>query len=624
MALIIPAAIEAVIRQADTAAAAIDEVSFAGAIEKAAPPADGLTLEARRGAFAEIAAWRFIRPFVGGPIEREPWGIYWSPLASGTLKDGKAFHSPDVSDVDEEIVAHWIERVRTLAHPVLKARYADLSWEIGRYLKRPAEHRLNSPKPPIAVNIPVTLAFAAVDGYLDAIEGGLVGDEYGSWVLIDRAIGLSLSLRDTARARRAKDELFAYYRRMASEGTKFQWARLNDLLDGREKALAVTEAEHQEVIQSLETALAIHSDCSDKDRFDPHQATDAADRLVRHLGNNRAETQRVVKRAAAAFEEIAKSASGMLAIAWLEDLIPRYRNAGLVDDAARVEQAIRSRAEQARGEMKQISVPVEIPRGELDQWADAIAGATLKEALGSIAVNCMMREDQMRQSVQEMLEKAPLLSMMNIAVMGADGFTTATVRSVEDDLEGRSIQHAADRFNWNAPFLYHALNRIKEKHGCDLDALVAHLNEAPWFAAHREALLREGLAAWIAGDAVKSIHVLVPQLEAACRDLLAALGAPVRKFIPRTGGYEVIGLGEVLRHDVFCAGVPRDIRFHLRTLYSDARGINLRNHLAHGIANVGLFGMGLANWVVHSLLLLATLRVRERPVPGRASHDSRE
>lgn len=609
MPLKIPAAIDAFIRQVDASAVPVDEVSFAGAVEQAAPPASGLALEERRGAFAEIAAWRFMRPYVGQDAEREPWGIYWSPLASGTLKDGSAFYSPDVSDVDEEIVTHWMERVRTLVHPVIRARYADLSWEIGRYLRRPAERRQNPAKPPLAMDIPAALAYAAVDGYLDAAERALIEDEYGSWVLIDRAIGLTLSLGDAARAKRAKDALFGYYHRKAAEGTKFHWARLNDLVDDRESALSLNEAEHREIIQSLETALTIHSDSSNKERFDPHQATDAADRLIKRLGNNPTEIQRVVKRAAEAFEEAAKNASGILAIAWLEDLIPRYRNAGLAEDAARVERAIRSRAEQARGEMKQISVPVEIPKEELDQWADAIVGSTLKEGLGRIAVNCMMREDEAQKNVQELVEHSPLLSMMSISVMGSDGFTAATVRSVEDDLEGRSIQHAADRFNWNAPLLYYAFNRLKEKHGCDLDAMVAYLNDAPCFAAGREALLREGLAAWIAEDAVKAIHVLVPQLEAACRDLLATIGAPIRKFNPQTGGFEVIGLGAVLDHQAFRAGVPRDIRFHLRALYCDARGINLRNHLAHGIAHVGLFGMGLANWVVHSLLLLATLRV---------------
>ena len=144
-----------------------------------------------------------------------------------------------------------------------------------------------------------------------------------------------------------------------------------------------------------------------------------------------------------------------------------------------------------------------------------------------------------------------------------------------------------------------------------LGALVDLFSGAPLFPAEREPLLREGLEAWLKEDYVKAVHVLVPQVEAALRDLLAGLGAAVVRHNRRTGGFEVLAMGAVLSDEAFRAGVPKDFRFHIRALYSDPRGINLRNHLAHGLAHPRLFGRGLANWVVHSVLLLRTLRFRE-------------
>ena len=612
MSLNVPEAIEAVLQRADASAMPLDEGKLWSDQIKAAPDPKIATLEERRGTFAEIAAWRFM-PRLDG-VENEPWGIYWGPLASGILADGKTpFYNPDIAEVDEEILTHWITRSGNTKHPVLRARYADLAWEIGRYLRRPAKDRPECLKPPISLDIPFNLAQTAIDGYLDAVGRDLAEDEYHSWVFLDRAIGLALSLKDAARIQRAKTALFVYYRRLANGTSKFMWWRLNDLLEDREKILGLEEREQKLLVESLEAALARSSDINDKDRFDPHQAMDAADRLIRRLENNQKEIQRVTKRAAEAFERIAEKASGLLAVSWLEDLIPRYRNAGLADDAARIERAIRQRADQARGEMKSISVPVTIPKEELDKWADDVAGSSLKEALIRIGYFCMMREENAKRSLQDMLAHAPLLSMMPASIMSQDGFTEATVRSVEDDLEGRAIQHAADKFNWEAPFLYAALTRAKEKHKFDLEQILAHIRTSPVFASNREALLRVGLAAWFADDPVKAIHVLVPQVEAACRDLLSALGAGVRKPNPQIGGSRVIGLGEVLSHDRFKKGVPKDIRFQLRALYTDPRGINLRNRLAHGLAYEGVLGMGVANWVVHSILLIATLEIKQQP-----------
>lgn len=615
MSIAIPSSMEAVVQRADVSNAVLDELSLGTDLIKAAPDPKTISKEERRGAFSEIAAWRFMRPH--GSVEKnEPWGIYWGPLGSGTLADGKTpFYSPDVAELADDILSHWIFRAGNAKHPLIRARYADLAWEIGRYLKRDPKDRPVCPSPAVTVDLPFTMVQTSVDGYLDSVELGLAEDEYHAWVFIERAIVLAISINDQSRTLKAKRLLFTYYRSLVAHGGQFMWWRLDDLTTGREKLLSFDDADTREVLEGLEHALTRYSDISNRQVFDPHAALRAADRLICRLGNNKAEIQRVTKIAGAAFEEIAKEAAGLLAIAWLEDLIPRYRAAGMLDDAARVERAIRDRAEQARGEMKHISVPFEVPKEEMEKWADTVIGSNLHEGLGRIAWHCMAQEDKTKKSLRNMADKAPLVSMLTATIMGPDGFTEAKIHSVEEDSDGRAIHHSADRFNWEAPFLYFVLNRAKVKYGFDLDQLIAFINEAPFFASAREGLLREGLAAWLAEDSVKAIHVLVPQVEAACRDLLSALGAPVMRHDPITGGFEVIGMGAVLSHPAFRSGVHKDIRFHLRALYCDPRGINLRNHLAHGLAHVGLLGMGVANWVVHSILLLAILRVGQRPVP---------
>ena len=70
----------------------------------------------------------------------------------------------------------------------------------------------------------------------------------------------------------------------------------------------------------------------------------------------------------------------------------------------------------------------------------------------------------------------------------------------------------------------------------------------------------------------------------------------------------MISLGDVLSHEIFRGKVPDYIRFHFQVLYQDPRGLNVRNEIAHGIAAYELFGLGLANTVVHSVILIGTFR----------------
>jgi hypothetical protein len=112
---------------------------------------------------------------------------------------------------------------------------------------------------------------------------------------------------------------------------------------------------------------------------------------------------------------------------------------------------------------------------------------------------------------------------------------------------------------------------------------------------------------------LEAVHVLVPQVEAALRDVLAALGGAVtRPNRNRTGSHSVL-LGDIFSDERFNTHVPEDIRFHLKVLYQDQRGLNARNDIAHELAPFELFDLGLGHLVVHSVIVIGTFRVERRP-----------
>lgn len=603
--LAVPGSLEGVIHAADTSAEPFDEQALWSQLVTSAPPPENCSDLERRGVVAELSAWRFMR---SSDPNSGPWGIYWGPLASGKTADGKDFHNPDILDIDPDIIQHWVNRALSLQSPALRARYADLAWEIGKARRRDA---VGPAKRAFLIGNPRTLASIAIDGYLDAVEGGQLGNEHDCWEYLDRAVQLSLMINDSVRTVRAKVALFNYQRLLVSRPERFLWWRLDDLTRANRRQLNLNEEENQEIIAGLEEALARSANPENLESFDPHAAMQAADRLAKLLADRPEDAQRVVKVGAGAYEAAAAKVSAMLAIAWLEDLIPRYRSAALIEDAKRVEDAIVSREKDAKKEMSRHSVTVEIPAEQVQKWIDAVAGETADHALSRVAQSCLLTEDSSQRSVETMMVHAPLMSLFSTTIMGRDGFTEATIGSVKDDIVGHALKHAAEQFSQRAQLLHLLLHQTMGKHGLDIEAFLEHARSVPWFALHREPLLREGLMAWFDGDPVKAIHVLVPQVEAACRDLLDFTGGSIRKFNPLTGGFEVIGMGAVLNHPRFVEGVPKDIRFHLRALYCEPRGINLRNHLAHGLTTKDALGVPMANWVVHSVLLLGTLELIE-------------
>jgi len=559
------------------------------------------TPEQIKGNFALVRAVDFQpRRMYGEPI----WDMYWQPLGSAVDHAGKNHYLPDAADVDVEVIDSWKARAQSARHPLLRARYGDLAWEVAYFRRRELGLRRRD----------VTMARIAIESYLDAVERTLFIDDIYAWNDIERAIELALSINDASSVQRGKAVLFKFRAEAEARDDRYAFWRFHQIAWEHAAELDLTAAERAEIVRVLESQLALRSDISNPRTFDPHLATTAADalKLWRDDAGESAEANRAAHTAGQAFEAAAAKAGGLTSIMWLTDQLARYRQLGDQAGIGRVERAIREHADEAQGEMQRISVPLGITPAEVEAWADRVAGDNLDQALQGLAHVGVVDRASTERGI---LERAQGLSAhLAFIIIDRDGFPTAAIGSVRDDLDGQVVARGAQLVSQQGPWLNVAWRRIQGKHGADLEALLEWLSRSPCFPPERLPFIREGLAAWLAGDSVKAVHVLVPQIESALRDSLAALGGVVTKQ-GKHGGSQKISLGEVLAREQF-AQVPEALRFHFQVVYADSRGLNIRNHLAHGILAFELLGLGLAHIVVHSIILIGTFRLTPAPVEG--------
>lgn len=611
--IVVPA-LQAAFDAADKNPKPIDELDLATQLHLAvAPLVRELTVPERRGALAVIGGLRFMsRRMYGTPV----WEMYWQPLSGWTDSQNNVHHDPDVAQIDDSIVVEWERLAQSAQHPVLRARYADLAWEMSKFRVATARQTPQAPSP---VAPDRTDADMAIDAYLDAVDRQLAHEVFDAGRYLGRAVELAATLNDKDRLLRAKVAVFTYRASLEKADPTYPFWLFDDILWEHRIKLHLSASEKAEAIAALERVLAMRADQSDPLHFDPHSAQDAADRLGRwrrDLGEG-LEARRASDTAGRAIEAAAEKASGLTAIALLERQVVRYRKDGDTDSAARVEQAIRRRAPEAKGEFRRISTPIEISKEELDKWAEYVAGATFDEGLRRLVARNLNGKQQAEDRVRKVADNAVLLSHIPIAIMRDDGFSSAVIGSVTDDLEGRAVHEAANAFGYSAPFLNVAFVRFREKHVVDLERLLSWLAPAPLFTGSRMAIVKDGLAAWFSEDWIKAISILLPQIEGSLRDLLGALGGVTMKPDRYHGGFQSIALGEVLSQ--LRTRIPEDIRFHLRVLLQDPRGLNLRNEFAHGLAARELFDRGIANWLVHAIIMLGLIRLESAEsgrVPG--------
>lgn len=544
--------------------------------------------------WAESAAMSFYRPADG---RESVWGTTYGPMMSASEADGTPVYAPDIKEADAGTIEYWKRRSLDSKHPILQARYSDLVWDLSRVIVNQKPN--------------VSSARTAIDAYVEASKLS-----YKNVVqpihYIERALELAISIGDQERTQRVVDAMFDLHKREAKPELAGSWPFLFDnLLDNTK--LVLTKQQRERIILSLEEILRRSVDRTAPKEFNPWGAQAAAERLagIYRKSGNKDEVQRVIRTYGMAFEKLAEDASPTLALGWLQPVYEAYLNAGMKEDAQRVQLSSEKKGRRAQEDMKEISARVEIPGAEMEEFVRAITADSLELAYKRIGMRFMTKATATRNFLKEMMHQAPLVSMIGVQKI-ADGQIVAQAGSVESDPDGRLIMQLAQSIEMESLFLSLALDKTHEIYKPTPNEICVFLCKSPVFTPEAESLLVEGIEAYLRGDHVKAVHVLIPQIESALRALLGVLGLPTNKPMRSSKGVmQAKNLNDVLTDPNVKKVLGNDGSLFLQTFLNDPRGQNLRNRVSHGLTEKRYLTKPLADRVFHVLLVLNLIRRRE-------------
>jgi hypothetical protein len=510
MGLEVPEFARAVVEQFDHSLAPLAEMELMEALVRATKPLDYVsTPEQDKGFAAEFCAFQF-HPRPDG--EDSVWGTYFGPMFS-CQQQGRTVHKPDVADLDHETVVHWQRRSAEAQHPVLRARYADLAWDLTRAITNEAPD--------------VAFAVTAIDAYVAAIDGALYKDPIRGIWSATRALNLAVGIARKDRIEGARDAMFRLYDRVAVPHLRGTWPFLFDNLYGSKK-IPLRDDQKQNIIDSLESILRHSATAGSGPNLFAAKA--AAARLGQHYQRigQLEDAKRVHRVCGQAFELHAAKLNPSMAMSWLQQVYENYRSQGMTEDATRAHLALEAKARNIGADMKKVSVEVPILEGELESYLVKMTSGGLEAALDRISAHFIPSADQARELLRITSEIAPLSSMIPVA-QATTTRIKAQVGAPDDDPEGRLLMQVAENIALSSLFLDMSLERARSRYAPKPDDIVAALYRSPLFDGERRELIREGVAAYLAEDHVKAVHVLVPQIEHALRMLLTLIGVPVTR-----------------------------------------------------------------------------------------------
>lgn len=582
--LVVPATIEAVITRFDAELGPLNLSTVSRDLNDARKALENPTSEENLGGWSEVLAFA-LTPMRGDP---SPWKTYFGPAVTATKNDGSPYFSPDIEGTPAIVVPHWKDRAGSVQHPILKARYADLAWDMSRAIAKA------KPDP--------EMARTAIDAYLASLGQSLYTDIHDQFNASLRALDLAMMLRDDARIDQARGALLKLHANAIAAKKGLWWIAFDHLTN--DKRARLTDAERDGLIADVEAIVERCSNTSDPTAFDPHATEGAATRLIKYYNRQRKgeEAKRLYGVIARAFEHFASLAGAMVAAAALQTAVNAYRDAGLPDESRRMRVLMEEKIVQSRQEMKPIVIERPIACEDMEKFLETVVVDDAGSTLARIAGEFLDRRARIEKQVQDLKEQAPLMASITQSVM-AERHVAAKVGSVTDDPFGRLIGQSAQSMALSDVWLINALDRAIEVHQLMPGHFVGWMARTGLY--DDLSLLMEGMTAWFDQDFVKAVHVLVPQVEAGLRAIVGKLGKPVTKPHPTIQGVGVaINMGDMLYSGDITAALGPDLTLHLLALYADPRGFNLRNDVAHGLLRANRMHLSVASRVLHTLLVL--------------------
>jgi hypothetical protein len=582
----LPAQLACVLQEKDSFPDDFDEAEVSFVLERELGECGEISEDQRKASFAEIAALQLV---LEEDFGKSLWGTRYAPYVDIQRRDGTRFLFPDIANVDVAVIQYWSKRATEAKHPVLKARYADVIWEMTK--------AATSGKPSFP------MAQGAIDAYIEC--GTKFPNTDTAEDRLERALELALSLGDKIRAASVLDAMFKLLDVAEHPGSRLSW--LFDL-PYRMNGVAFTSEQESKVIQGIEAELQCI--CGSENPVGL-VAKEPALRLASfYEKRGQAEdVKRVIRSYGDALAKFAVKAQGLVAMHWYQEAYGIYLKYGLKEEAEKFLIAAKEKGEEAKGQMIRHSQSVEIPIDEMAAFLNGITEGGLVETMTRIAFSMYPKLDEVSKQLDDTEKQAKLLSMIPVAKMG-ENQVIARAGSIEADREGRMMFQMADELNYTTIFLEKAFDHARERYEFTSKTVLPLLYESPLFDPARTMLLEQAIDAYLVDDHVKAIHVLVPQIEHCLRRLLAMLGKPTNKHRRSDLGVMIEkSLNDILEAEpVIKQCLGDDATFYLRVLLCDPRGFNVRNDLAHGLMAPENFNRFLSDRLMHVVFFLAQLR----------------
>lgn len=527
------------------------------------------------------------------------FGGYFGPHWTHADQQGTPYYTPAKEDITPEAVLYWEQRYKVVTNALMRMRYAALVWDFKRRICN--------------ANYDADLYRTYVDSMLEVADKDLCSHPVVTALVLERLFSIAKSnLDDLAKTKTA---LCAFEKRHAKDSSIRCWACQFLLMCDNKKCF--TKDEIDALVASHEARLQRLQQPNANGKIDvwtlDAQANLLADFYNRSQQHN--EVRRVLKEAEQAHKLSFDPGNPLQRMGILEQLHHKYVHYGLHEDANALLTEIQEAGAMASQTLQKHGYEYTIPK-EVFEQADVLFGtkaASDEERWRNFVFQFIPSKDDAEKTLAEVAKQAPLYYMTGTNLMDYKGRPMSVIGSYDQDPEGNLVMHITQHLNFGTTFLGIAIRKMREVGLMTTDRIMSDIIEpCPLYEGYSYTVIRQALDFLFGDMPVVACHLLVPQIEAAIRNLVENAGISVikqQKHVEK--GFQLITLDDLLRKEPVEQVFNSDGAMYLRLVLTDQRSLNIRNDLCHGILPPDNFHSGVAARLLHVLVMIGMVRIKE-------------
>lgn len=536
---------------------------------------------------AELMAFRFIE----GRKEKGESTAYFRPILVTTNEDGSLNEFPSVADITEQMIDYWRNRAETSQHPVLIARYAGLVYEFSFTRTGKNPH--------------FTVAKRFIEALLDTIVSKLYKVPVYAIGKAKRALEVALLMNHAELIVRAKNSILWLEAEIAVDEKPGLWGFSFDfLINGRKKL--VTLEEETQIIAALEKRL------SNLQEMDAWASECAAKRLAQyyHTAGQTEQVKRILNSLKVSFEKVTMHDSSVQKAHHTEMLYRYYLQFGLREEADIELIRLREISKETDQELKSISAKIDVPKEKIDAYVDQLLKGEDDVLFARIIAAHTPRIAQSQQEIEQQFKEAPLQFILAKSLVDKKGRAVAHIGPLREDPDSHLILHLSNSIRIGTIFLHFTFEEGIKREVISVHEIMKFLRKSCLIEQDRFGMVEKGLEAYFSQDYLTCIHLLIPQFEEAIRNLVEINGGSV--LVPKNDSFQLKTFDYLLSDPLVKEVFGEDASLYFKVLFTDKRGWNLRNDLAHGMLDSSHFNKQNSDRLLHAFLCLGMVRLMEK------------